>query len=404
MNDGKVIILVGDGMADYPIASLGGKTVLEAARTPNMDRIAREGLLGLVRTVPEGMSPGSDTANLSIFGYDPREYYTGRAPLEALNMGIALGENDVAFRLNIVTIENGIMEDFSAHHIESEFGKEIIQAVASGIAEKGLEFYPGVSYRNIMVWRNFPFSEIPKTVPPHDIQGKEIVHHLPSGNGSERLSEIMERAKQIIGNSKNIADLKKNFKGNPTAVWLWGGGKKPQIQTLKERFGLYGFTISAVDLIHGIGRAAGLEPLRVEGATGYLDTNYEGKADAVLHALSKANFVLCHVESPDESGHEGSLANKLKAVEDFDARLVGKVLDGLKNFDDWSLLVLPDHPTPISVRTHTNDPVPFAVLKKKNGRFISNDAKIADGFDEKSASKTGVFIERGHELIELLLR
>ncbi len=404
MNEKKVIVLVGDGMADYPISSLGGKTVLEVAQTPNMDRIAREGIAGLVRTVPEGMSPGSDTANLSIFGYNPREYYTGRAPLEALNMGIELSKNDVAFRLNIVTIRNGIMDDFSAHHIESEFGKEIIQMLASRIVEKEIEFYAGVSYRNIMVWRNFPFAEIPKSVPPHDIQGKGIAQFLPSGDGSERLVDIMERAKEIIKNLENIADLKKKFKGDPTAIWLWGGGKKPQIQALQDRFGLRGYTISAVDLIHGIGRAAGLEPLRVKGATGYLDTNYEGKADAVLKALANANFVLCHVESPDESGHEGNLAHKLTAVEDFDARLVGKVLDGLEKLDDWSLLVLPDHPTPISLRTHTGDPVPFAVLQKKNGRFIANEGKSADGFDEKSASKTGVFIERGHELIELLLR
>ncbi len=403
MTERKIIILVGDGMADYPIASLGGKTVLEAAQTPNMDTIAREGLLGLVRTVPEGMSPGSDTANLSIFGYNPKQYYTGRAPLEALNMGIELGARDVAFRLNIVTIEDGIMEDFSAHHIESKFGKEIMQAVAAGIAEKGIEFYAGVSYRNIMVWRDFPFAEITMTVPPHDIQGKAFAHYLPSGEGASRLIDIMERAGKIIFQMKNLADLKKTYGGNPTGIWLWGGGKKPQIQTLKERFGLFGYTISAVDLIHGIGRAAGLEPMRVDGATGYLDTNYEGKADAVLHAVSNANFVLCHVESPDESGHEGNLEHKLKAIEDFDARLVGRVLRGLEKFDDWSLLVLPDHPTPISLRTHSNEPVPFAIMKKVKGKCIGSRNAKGFSFDENSAAKTGVFIDHGYELIEHLL-
>lgn len=404
MSEDKVIVLVGDGMADYPIASLGGKTVLEAAKTPNLDRIAREGLLGLVRTVPEGMSPGSDTANLSIFGYDPVKYYTGRAPLEALNMGIELSETDVAFRLNIVTIQNGLMEDFSAHHIESEFGKEIIKAIASGITEKGIEFFAGVSYRNIMVWRNYPFAEIPGTTPPHDIQGKKISQYLPSGDGSGQLVDIMERAEKIIFSMMNLVDLKKIYKGNPTGIWLWGGGKKPRMRTLRERFGLFGYTIAAVDLIHGIGRAAGLEPIRVKGATGYIDTNYEGKADATLDALSNANFVLCHVESPDESGHEGNLEHKIMAVEDFDSRLVGRVLSGLEKCNDWSLLVLPDHPTPISLRTHTGDPVPFAILKRKNGRFISNEGKGGRGFDEKSASQTGVFIERGHELLEFLLR
>ncbi len=402
MNERKIIILVGDGMADYPIESLGGRTVLEAAKTLHLDTIARDGILGVVRTVPEGMSPGSDTANLSIFGYDPRLYYTGRAPLEALNMGIDLSPGDVAFRLNIVTIRDGVMEDFSAHHIESDFGHKTIDML-SELAGGDFELYPGVSYRNIMVWRNFPFGAIPETVPPHDIQGRQIADYLPRGEGARTLQEIMERASEIISGSKAISNLKTKYKGDPTAIWLWGGGKKPHIQTLGERFGLYGYTISAVDLIHGIGRAAGLSPLRVEGATGYLDTNYEGKADAALAALSKANFVLCHVESPDESGHEGNLSHKLKAVEDFDARLVGRVLVGLSRIDNWSLLVLPDHPTPISLRTHTSDPVPFAILKKINGKFFQNNNCEVAGFSEKSAAKTGIFVEHGYELIECML-
>lgn len=402
MNEKKIVILVGDGMADYPIDSLNGKTVLEAARTPNMDFIAQNGIVGLVRTVPLGMEPGSDVANLSILGYNPCTCYSGRAPFEAINLGIDLSPQDVAFRMNIVTIEKGIMKDFSANHIASEFSKAIINEISS-LKQDSIEFYPGVSYRNIMVWRNFPFDPIPQTTPPHDIQGKEIMEYLPRGNGAEKLISIMEKAHDIIIRSKNIENLKFKYKGHPTHVWLWGGGRKPHIQILKERFGLFGFTIAAVDLIHGIGRAVGLEPIKVEGATGYLDTNYEGKAYAALEGITRANFVLCHVESPDESGHEGNLAHKIKAIEDFDSRLVAHVLEGLNRMDNWTLLVLPDHPTPISLRTHTADPVPFAILKKTNGKYVSENVKPVRGFCENCASATGIFIENGHELIEWLI-
>ncbi|MCX7679353.1 MAG: cofactor-independent phosphoglycerate mutase [Spirochaetes bacterium] len=403
MSEKKIIILVGDGMADYPMESLGGRTVLEVAQTPNMDFIARNGTVGLVRTVPEGMSPGSDTANLSIFGYNPKKYYTGRAPLEALNLGINLAPQDVAFRTNVVTIENQVMQDFSAHHIDSEFAKALIDEI-SVLCSDSFEFYPGVSYRNILVWRNYPYENIPHTTPPHDIQGKEIARYLPTGDGSQELIALMNRAQKIIVESKRLKELKKKHKGNPTGIWLWGGGRKPRIHTLAERFGLFGYTVAAVDLIHGIGRAVGLSPMKVEGATGYLDTNYEGKADAVLEAVANSNFVLCHVESPDESGHEGNVGHKIKAIEDFDARLVGRVLRGLELFHDWSLLVLPDHPTPITLRTHTADPVPFAILKKRDGKFVQNNQICVDKFSEKHASQTGIFIEQGSELIEWLLR
>jgi len=402
MRERKILILVGDGMADYPIESLGGKTPLEAARTPNMDLLARKGIFGLVKTVPDGMSPGSDTANLSIFGYNPKEFYTGRAPLEALNMGIELGPGDVAFRCNMVTVREGIMSDFSAHHIDSEFSKVVIEVLEKEISGNGIELYPGVSYRNIMVWRGYPHGELPVTIPPHDIQDRGIASHLPRGSGADRLNEIMERSTRIIAESSTITKARDRFKGDPTSVWLWGGGWKPGMRSLNERFGLRGYTISAVDLIHGIGRAAGLEPLRVAGATGYLDTNYTGKADALINALAEVNFVLLHVESPDESGHEGNLEHKLQAIEDFDEKVVGRVLDRLEGRADYSLLVLPDHPTPVSLKTHSREPVPFAMLKSGVTGGDRNVIEGFTGFNERSAGMTGVFVERGHDLLGMM--
>ncbi len=359
----KVIILVGDGMADYPIRELGDRTPLEAAHTPNMDYLAGKGLFGLVKTVPDGMSPGSDTANLSIFGYDPARHYTGRAPLEALNMGIELAPGDVAFRCNIVTITDGRMKNFTADHIESPFGGEVISEINRELRMKDIELHAGVSYRNILLWRNYPYDEIPETTPPHDIQDRDIRDHLPRGGCAAELMDYMERAGNIIAASSRISSLRDSFRGDPTSLWFWGGGRKPAIRTLGERFGLHGVTISAVDLIHGIGRAAGLKPLRVEGVTGYIDTNYTGKADALIGAMREANFALLHVEAPDESGHEGNLEHKMKAIEDFDALVVGRVLDSMDQFGDCSIMVLPDHPTPLSLRTHSADPVPFAMMK-----------------------------------------
>ena len=301
--DLKIAVLIGDGMADYPVDALGGKTPLEFARTPHMDFIARNGLFGLTRTVPEGMSPGSDTANLSIFGYDPRVYYTGRAPLEALNMGISMEAGDAAFRCNIVKITEGSMDDFTAHHIETEFSRIVLEEISRHLKFENIEFYSGVSYRNLMIWRNFPYPDIPSSTPPHDITGKTADSFLPAGDGAERLREIMKMSAEVILQSQVIRDALPSFKGDPTSIWLWGGGRKPSMETIKELYNLEGYTISAVDLIHGIGRAAGLSPLRVEGATVYIHTNYSGKADALLMGLERADIVFLHVESPDDSGH-----------------------------------------------------------------------------------------------------
>lgn len=399
----KIAILIGDGMADLKLESLGGKTPLEYAHTPAMDFAAQHGICGLARTVPEGLHPGSDTANLSIFGYNPKTCYTGRAPLEALNMGIELGDNDAAFRCNFVNIEDGIMKDFSAGHIESAFSAIIIDELKKNISVPGIEFYPGVSYRNIVVWRNYPYKDIVGTNPPHDIHGEKISGYLPSGDGSELVRSLMEQSARIISESDAIKEAMLKYKGKPVSAWIWGGGRRPAIESLEKRFGLRGYTISAVDLINGIGRAAGLQPISVPGATGYLDTNYEGKADALLDALERCNYVYLHVESPDESGHEGNVEKKLRAISDFDSRVVKRVLDGIKKFDDYAVLIMPDHPTPVSLRTHTADPVPFCVYGKAFTRENFSGIKKAESYSESSAEATGLFVNEAHRLVEIIL-
>jgi 2,3-bisphosphoglycerate-independent phosphoglycerate mutase len=399
----KYLILLGDGMADFAIESLGNKTPLEYANTPNMDGLARSGILGMVKTVPEGMQPGSDIANLSILGYDPRDSYSGRAPLEALNMGIELGPKDVAIRCNMVETHEGILHDFSAGHIDTALSATVMAELARKNAIRGLEFHPGVSYRNIVIWRNYPHERLPETIPPHDIQGQPFAPHLPSGDGSDILLKIMNESADIISSSPSIREAKSTYKGNPTSVWLWGCGKKPSMEPFKNRFHLSGRTISAVDLIHGMGRAAGLIPLEVPGATGYIDTNYEGKADALLKALPDDNFVFLHVESPDESGHEGNLEHKIRAIEDFDRRIVGRVIDGLSKYPEYSVLVLSDHPTPVSLRTHTADPVPFCIYSTKGWEGTAYENCRGASYNEKSAAATGLFLKDGHRLIELML-
>lgn len=405
MSGQKIMILVGDGMADYPLDALGGKTPLQAAGTPNMDRLARAGFLGLAGTVPEGMAPGSDTANLSIFGYDPRENYTGRAPLEAANLGIRLGPKDVAFRCNIVFIVNGIMVDFSANHIAQDLAGAVIDAVRKSNSNNDHEFHTGVSYRNIMVWKNYPAAELPETTPPHDIQGKGVDPHLPRGGGpAEELCGVMASSAAAIANSVEVARLKaEGVQGNPTQVWLWGAGRKPAMKSLKELYGLHGYTISAVDLIHGIGRTVGLEPWRVDGVTGYLDTNYEGKAAAALEAMESSNFVFLHVESPDESGHEGNLEHKIRAIEDFDNRVVGPVMEGMKKFDDYTVLLMPDHPTPIVLRTHAADPVPFCIYSSKPVTAPDYRGNAVKGFSEEDARGTGLCINEAYRLIGCII-
>ncbi|HOQ12241.1 MAG: cofactor-independent phosphoglycerate mutase [Spirochaetes bacterium ADurb.Bin218] len=399
----KYVILLGDGMADLPVPELGNKTILEFAKTPNMDFMAKNGICGITQTVPAGMSPGSDTANLSVFGYDPAMYYTGRAPLEALSMDIELAEGDVAFRCNIVDASGGIMNDFTSSHIDSRFTRIVIEELAQNIKIKDIEFYPGVSYRNIVVWRNYPYDNIAQTTPPHDIQTKEVREFLPSGEGSETLKEIMSLSEEIIRSSKKIIDSRGLYKGNPHSVWLWGGGRKPSIEPLSSKYGITGYTISAVDLIHGIGKAAGLSPLFVEGATGYLDTNYKGKVNALAKGIGERDFVFLHVEAPDESGHEGNIEHKLQAIEDFDSKVVGPVLEIMSKYPSFRILLMPDHPTPVKVRTHTGDPVLFCIFSDENSFMEERIKFAARSFDEQSASQTSLFVSKACNLLPIMI-
>ncbi|MBM4278413.1 MAG: cofactor-independent phosphoglycerate mutase [Deltaproteobacteria bacterium] len=404
----KYVVIVGDGMADYPVESINGKTPLMVARTPNMDWLAKHGSLGLVRTVPDGFNPGSEIANLSIFGYDPFQYYTGRGPLEAASLGVELKKDDLAFRCNLVTLHSQgskvIMEDFAAGHISDAEANEIIVGLDRAIGNEETRFYSGVSYRHLMVMKNGASTcsdlERLSLTPPHDIIGQEIAPFLPENDGSgKRILALMTESQQFL-EEHPVNLVRKNKELRPAnSVWLWGQGRSPQMVTLKERFGIDGYVISAVHLIKGIGLLAGLEVLQVPGITGYFDTNYEGKGEYVLRGLEKRDFVYVHVEAPDEAGHMGDLRLKVEAIEAFDEKVVGTILKGIKHFEKVKVMVLPDHPTPLAVRTHTADPVPFVIYSNE----VSPKKYHAETFDEVSAVQSGIFLEKGFELIERFL-
>jgi len=401
----KYIVLIGDGMADYPIAELGGKTPLQSARTPTLDRLARQGTLGRVNTIPPGFSPGSDVANLSVFGYDPAVYYTGRAPLEAVAMGVKLAPADVAFRCNLVTLlkEDGdtYMEDFSAGHISTEEAGRIVKDLEKELGNEEFNFYPGVSYRHLLVWRNGEASLRLKTTPPHDITGRNISPHVPEGDGDEEILWLMNRARKIL--PSHPVNLERTGMGKKpgNAIWLWGQGKAPVLKPMTQRFGIRGSVISAVDLIKGIGYYAGLEIVNVPGATGYLDTNYVGKAEYALKALEDQDLVYVHVEAPDEAAHNGNLKDKIQAIEDFDRKIVAPILEGAEKFGGYRLLILPDHFTPLTIKTHSPEPVPFIVFSSEEK---DNPLKAGRSFDEESAEKAGLLIEKGHELLEKFIK
>jgi 2,3-bisphosphoglycerate-independent phosphoglycerate mutase len=401
----KYIVLIGDGMADYPVAELGGKTPLQTARTPNLDRLARQGTLGRVNTIPPGFSPGSDVANLTVFGYDPAVYYTGRAPLEAVAMGVKLAPADVAFRCNLVTLlkEDGdtYMEDFSAGHISTEEAGRIVKDLAKELGNEEFNFYPGVSYRHLLVWRNGETSLRLKTTPPHDITGGNISPHVPEGDGDEEILWLMNRAQKILPSHPVNLERTRMGKKPGNAIWLWGQGKAPVLKPITHRFGIRGSVISAVDLIKGIGYYAGLEIVNVPGATGYLDTNYAGKAEYALKALQDQDLVYVHVEAPDEAAHNGNLKDKIQAIEDFDRKIVAPILEGAEKLGGYRLLILPDHFTPLTIKTHSPEPVPFIVFSSEEKK---NPIKAGRSFDEESAEKAGLLIEKGHELMEKFIK
>lgn len=395
----KVIILLGDGMSDIAYNELGNKSPLQYAATPNMDFMAQHGQVGLAHTVPAGLPPGSDVANLSVFGYDPRTCYTGRSPLEAISMGVDRGPDDVAFRMNLVTLKpqgsSIYMQDFSAGHISTAEARELVDTLQKELGNSEIEFHSGVGYRHLMVWRGG--KDGMRTTPPHDISGKAILDSLPRGDGAEVLNNIMNHSQMVLHN--HPINVKRKEEGNQPAnsVWLWGHGKTPRIETYREKYGLTGAVISAVDLIKGIGICAGLDIIHVEGATGYIDTNYLGKGQAALAALEDHDFVYVHVEAPDEASHEGIMQHKLQAIADFDRQVVGTVLEGIRKFGDYAILCMPDHPTPVKLMTHTSDPVPFVIY-----RGGAEEGNGAVSYDEFQAKGTGLVVE-GHLLLSQLL-
>ena len=396
----KYIILQGDGMADYPLDVLGGKTPLEAARTPNMDWLAAHGVFGIAHVIPEGFPPGSDVGNMSIMGYDPAVYHTGRSPLEAASIGVPLGPKDIAFRCNLVTLggsgDGSFMEDFTSGHISTEEAGEIIRDLGQELGGNGIEFFPGVSYRHLMVWREG--KEKMSTTPPHDITDQKIARYLPSGDGADRLLDLMEASKPILGDHR--VNKKRQAAGHrqATTIWLWGQGKAPALPSLTRRFGIKGGVISAVDIVNGLGVYAGLERVYVPGITGFLDTNYRGKGEYGVASLEKNDFVFIHVEAIDEAGHMGDVEKKIQAIEDFDEKVVGTVLKGMAQRKDWRVLLMPDHPTAIALKTHVAEPVPFVLFSAAEPR---NNGSV--GYNEKDAVKTGVVAKQAFKLMEALV-
>lgn len=395
----KYVVLVGDGMADRPLKELDDKTPLEAARTVNMDYIVQHGQLGRAITIPSGMEPASDVANLSILGYDPKKYYSGRGPLEAANMGVELGEFDVAFRCNLITASGDVMADYSAGHISSKEAEILIKGVNKELGNDHIKFYPGVSYRHLMVLKPdvaYNTEEFKKTdcVPPHNILGQKISKNLPKGKGSDFLIKLMNDSRHSLEKNE-INKVRIDLKENPAnMIWLWGQGSKPTMPSFKERFGLTGSIISAVDLVKGIGKIIGLEPIDVPGATGYYDTNYKGKAEYAIKALKDKDFVFVHVEAPDEAGHNGDLREKILAIENFDNFIVGAILKHFKDLKNFKIMVLPDHATPISLRTHSDEPIPFAIF----GKDVEPDKFQA--FNEKNANESSLVFNAGWELMK----
>lgn len=398
----KYIVLLGDGMADYPIPELSGKTPLQAARKPHMTALAKRSEVGMVKTVPEGMSPGSDVANLAVMGYDPKRYYTGRSPLEAASMGIELKNTDVTFRTNLVTLTeeesyaDRIMLDHSADEITTEEARTLMEAANGRFQSDDIRFYAGVSYRHCMLWEHGPV-EFDLT-PPHDILDRGIRDYLPKGPQAKVLLDMMEESTLFL--SEHPVNQGRRSRGLKPAnsLWIWGEGKRPSIPPFYELYRLTGTVVSAVDLVKGIGVCAGLSAPYIEGATGTLYTNYQGKVEAALSALKTQDFVYIHIEAPDECGHRYEIDNKVLAIEWIDEKVLGPLLKGLQGYPDYKLLILPDHPTPLSLRTHTSEPVPY-LLHQKSKVFPSEAA----GYDEAEALKSGRFIQEGYTLMKYFI-
>ena len=396
----KYIVILCDGAADTPVAELGGKTPLEVAKKPNIDRLASLGEVGMVTTVPANLPPGSDVANLAVFGYDPQKYYTGRSPLEAMSMGVHLELTDTTFRTNVVTLsdeenyEEKTMVDYSSDEITTEESSQLIAAVNEALRTEEYEFFSGISYRHLMVWHNKENNF--NLTPPHDISGRCVKDYLPK---DETILALMKKSHEILKNHPVNLDRIKRGLNPANSIWIWGNGTKPALDTYKEKFGLKGTVVSAVDLIKGIGVCAGLENVDVIGATGNVHTNFDGKAEAAIKALRNgSDFLYVHLEAPDEAGHRHEIENKVKAIELIDQKIVAPILEALReDGEEFAMLIMPDHPTPLAIRTHTSDPVPYIIYKSGRETEPKNLS-----YTEEQARTTGVVVEHGYTLISRL--
>jgi len=391
----KYAMVIPDGAADVPLKELNGRTALQAADIPNMDWVAANGKCGSVRTVPPNMPCGSDVAIMSVLGYDPKKFYTGRAPLEAAAQGLKIAPDEWVFRCNLVTIVDGMMEDYSAGHISTEEAGGLVEELNRMLGGHHVKFYRGVGYRHLMTFKGD--CDL-KTTPPHDIIGQPIQPHLPAGMGADYIRTLIERSAAPLAEHE-INTVRRDLGENPaTNIWLWGQGKMPQLPPFAERFGLNGAAITAVDLVRGLAKLIGWEVIEVPGATGYIDTDYAGKGAAAVEALDRLDLVCVHVEAPDECGHNADARAKVQAIEQIDRHVVGPVLERLKaEADGWRILVMPDHPTPCTARTHTPDPVPFAIAGKRI------EGVLAKPFNEQTADESDFHIDRGHEMMEYFL-
>jgi 2,3-bisphosphoglycerate-independent phosphoglycerate mutase len=392
----KYAIIIPDGAADEPLEQFSGQTVLEAAEIPNIDKISTIGRQGLVKTVPDGMEAGSDVAQMCLLGYDPSRYYSGRAPIEAVARNIKLSLEDWVFRCNLVTIADGKMADHSAGHISTAEAGNLIKELAEKLGNSQMTFYVGVSYRHLLVFKGIDFEV--QTYPPHDYIDKAIEKILPRGKGSDLLIDLMARSQQLFENH-DINKVRRDLGENQvSSIWLWGQGKKAQMERFQKRFGIKGTAITAVDLVRGLAKLIGFDLIDVPGATGFIDTNYQGKASAAIEALGKYDIVFVHIEAPDEAGHNGNADMKKKAVEQIDKHIVGPVFDALQKYESWRILVMPDHPTPVRTCAHSSEPVPFAMA----GDSVTGILHTT--FGETNAAKSGFRIENGFELMEYFLK
>lgn len=393
----KFVLILPDGAADEPVAELDGQTPLAVAKKPNMDWIALNGRQGTLRTVPAGFTPASDVATLSVVGYDPSRCYTGRAPLEAAARRIHVGANDLVYRCNLVTVVDGNMEDFTAGHIRQQEAEQLIAELNRQLGDDRVQFHVGVGYRHLMVFKDAAGTKV-DTTPPHDIPGEPVARHLPAGRDADAIRTLMARSESILA-AHAVNDVRRELGENPaTTIWLWGQGPMPRLDRFRDRFGVSGAAVGAVDLFRGVATCIGWSLIDVAGATGFIDTNYRGKGQATVKAIDQYDFVAVHIEAPDEAGHMGDCPEKIKAIEQIDEHIVGPVLARLRTFDEWRVLVAPDHPTPVLRRTHTGEPPPFCMA----GTGVVG--VFHEPFSEANAVRSDLHVDPGHELMEYFLR